>query len=119
MARHNELGKWGEKVAAEYLMKQGYKILARNYHYQKAEVDILAQQGKFLAAVEVKTRTSTGFGDPEEFLKPSQIKRLVRVVDFYVVENSLDLTIRFDVIAIVKNLKDYSLEHIEDAFYFF
>ena len=55
MAEHNELGKEGEKLAVEFLLKNDYKILEKNYRYLKAEVDIIAQKGAFLIGVEVKT----------------------------------------------------------------
>jgi transcription-repair coupling factor (superfamily II helicase) len=62
MAEHNELGKLGEELAAEYLQKKGYVILATNWVFQKAEIDILAQKENTLAVVEVKTRSSIDFG---------------------------------------------------------
>ena len=58
MAHHNELGKKGEDMAVAYLMRHGYQILARNFRFEKAEVDILAQKDNILAAIEVKTRAS-------------------------------------------------------------
>ena len=119
MAEHNELGKKGEKLATDYLLKKGYSILEKNYRFQKAEVDIIAIKGEILAAVEVKTRSTPEFGDPQDFLKPQQIKRLVKAVDHYVNEKDLDVEVRFDIIAIIKNKLDTRLEHIEDAFFYF
>ncbi|MET0945038.1 MAG: YraN family protein, partial [Flavobacterium sp.] len=62
MAEHNELGKEGEKLAAKYLQENGYEILDRNWTFQKAEIDIIAQKDNYLAIVEVKTRSSLDFG---------------------------------------------------------
>ncbi len=119
MAKHNELGKKGEQLAVDYLIKKGYDIVERNYRFDKAEVDIIAQQEDTLAIVEVKTRSTTDFGNPQDFVKPKQIQRLVKAVDEYITVNGLDVEVRFDIIAIVKNGKAYDIEHLEDAFYHF
>jgi putative endonuclease len=119
MANHNELGKKGEELATDFLLKNGYEIIIRNYTYQKAEVDIIAKKENVLAIIEVKTRTSSNFGDPQEFLKPKQIQRIIKAVDFFVNDNEINTEVRFDIIAIVLNKKGMSLEHLEDAFYHF
>ena len=119
MAQHNELGKKGEQLAVNYLSKNGYEIIERNYRFDKAEVDIIATKGETLAIIEVKTRSTTDFGNPQDFVKPKQIQRLVKAVDEYVTVNRLDVEVRFDIIAIVKNGKAYDIEHLENAFYHF
>ncbi len=116
---HNELGIWGEKFAAEYLLRNGYEILQRNWFFNKAEIDIIALKDNQLVIVEVKTRNSDFFGDPQEFVKPSKIKLLVKAANEYIISNDLDLETRFDVIAILKNAKQEELEHFENAFYHF
>ena len=119
MAQHNELGKKGEQLAVDFLIKNNYKIIARNYRFEKAEVDIIAQKKETLAIVEVKTRSTTDFGNPQDFVKPKQIKNLVKAVDAYVIANDLDVEVRFDIIAIVKDGTGYTIEHLENAFYHF
>lgn len=119
MASHNELGKKGEQLAVDFLEGNGYTIVERNYRFEKAEVDILAKKGGILAIIEVKTRSTADFGNPEEFVKPKQIKNLVKAVDEYVNVNGLDVEVRFDIIAIVKTKSGYEIEHIQDAFYHF
>lgn len=119
MAAHNELGKKGEELAVEYLLKKGYKIVARNYKYQKAEVDIIARKGNILSIIEVKTRSTPEFGNPQEFLKAKQIQRLVKAVDHFVTDHNMDVEVRFDIIAIIKNKSGTKLEHLEDAFIHF
>jgi len=119
MANHNELGKKGEDLAVDFLLKNGYDIVARNYIYQKAEVDVIAKKGDILAVVEVKTRTSADFGDPQQFLKPKQMQRIIKAVDEFVNSNDMNVEVRFDIIAIVLNKKGMSLEHLENAFYHF
>ena len=119
MAQHNELGKKGEQLAVDYLLKNNYAIVERNYRFDQAEVDIIAKQKDILAIIEVKTRSTSDFGDPQDFVKPKQIQRLVKAVDEYVTENDLDVEVRFDIIAIVKSGKSYNIEHLENAYYHF
>ena len=119
MASHNELGKFGEELAVAYLEQNGYTILETNWTFQKAEIDIIAQKEKVLAIVEVKTRSSIDFGLPQDFVKPKKIQLLVKAVNEYVISNDLDVTVRFDIIAINKEVGDFKIEHIEDAFYYF
>lgn len=119
MAQHNELGKKGEQLAVDYLQEQNYTIVERNYRFDKAEVDIIAQKENTLAIIEVKARSTKEFGNPQDFVKPKQIQRLVKAVNEYVTVNNLDVEIRFDIIAIVKNNNTYDIEHLENAFYHF
>lgn len=119
MAEHNELGNWGEDIAIDLLVKKGYKIKERNWRFQKAEVDIIAQIENTLVAVEVKTRSTDYFGNPQDFIKPKKIKLLVKAVDEYVSRNDLDVNVRFDVIAIIKTENEIKIEHLEDAFFHF
>jgi putative endonuclease len=119
MAEHNELGKLGEELAAEYLQKNGYAILETNWVFQKAEIDILAKKNNTLAVVEVKTRSSIEFGLPQDFVKPKKIQLLVKAVHAYVTENDLDLDVRFDIIAISKKGQEFVIEHLTDAFFHF
>jgi putative endonuclease len=129
MAEHNELGKRGEELAVNYLQKEGYTILQTNYIYQKAEIDIIAQKESVLAVVEVKTRSSTDFGLPQDFVKPKKIQLLVKAIDAFVIQQDLDLDVRFDIIAITASTntksterqedKSFVIEHLIDAFYHF
>lgn len=119
MAQHNDLGKEGEALAVDYLLKQGYRIIERNWHFKKAEIDIIAQKEDILCAVEVKTRSTDVFGDPHEFLKPKQKNLLVSAMNEYVISKDLDVEVRFDVIGIIKNNKEVKIEHLEDAFFHF
>jgi putative endonuclease len=119
MARHNDLGKFGENLAAEFLVLHGYDVLETNWTFQKAEIDIIAQKDNTLAIVEVKTRSSISFGLPQDFVKPKKIQLLVMAVNEYVASNNLNVEVRFDIIAIHKEGDEFKLEHIEDAFYHF
>jgi putative endonuclease len=119
MAEHNELGKFGEELAVAFLQQNGYEILETNWTFQKAEIDIIAQKENTLAVVEVKTRSSIEFGLPQDFVKPKKIQLLVKAINEYVISNDLDVEVRFDIIAIYKEDKEYKLEHIEEAFFHF
>ena len=119
MAQHNELGQEGEQLAVDFLLKKGYTIRDTNWRYQKAEVDIIAQKGEILVVVEVKTRSTVDFGNPQDFVNPKKIKLLVSAIDEYVTSKGLDVEVRFDIIAIVKQNDTYAIEHIEDAFLHF
>ena len=115
MAQHNETGNEGEEMAALFLIKNGYRIFARNFRYKKSEIDIIAQKDKTIAFVEVKTRTTTFFQEPELSVTRSKQKQITLGANFYIQENDIDLDIRFDIVAIT--LSPYKLNHIEDAFY--
>ena len=119
MAQHNELGKKGEQLAVDFLIENNYEIVERNYRFDKAEVDIIARKDDILVIVEVKTRSTADYGNPQDFVKPKQIKNLVKAVDEYVTINDLDVEVRFDIIAIVKEKRDYNIEHLENTFYHF
>ena len=119
MAEHNDLGKLGEELAIDFLEKAGYSILETNWVFQKAEIDIIAQKGNVLAIVEVKTRSSVDFGLPQDFVKPKKIQLLVKAINEYILINDLESEARFDIIAVFKNGKNYEIEHLEDAFYYF
>lgn len=120
MADHNELGKLGEQLVAQFLLDNGYAILERNYFFDKAEIDIIAQKEKdTIVVVEVKTRNSAFFGDPQSFVTPGKVKLLVKAANEYMISNDLAKDVRFDVISVLKNNTVEKIEHFENAFYHF
>lgn len=119
MATHNELGEKGEQLAVEFLQQKGYQILERNWRFKKAEVDIIALKDDVLAAVEVKTRTSNYFGNPQDFVNQKKIQLLVEAINEYVISKDLDVEVRFDIVAILQNKNTSQIEHLEDAFLHF
>ena len=120
MAYHNELGKLGEELATQFLLQEGYAILERNFVYDKAEIDIIAQKEENeIVVVEVKTRNSVAFGNPQEFVSKSKIKLLVKAANEYLISQNLDAEVRFDIIAVLKNKKEERIEHFKNAFYHF
>ncbi len=119
MAVHNDLGKKGEEMAVLFLQKHGYKILERNWRFKKAEVDVIAQKKEVLAVIEVKTRSSNYFGNPQDFVNQKKIQLLVEAINEYVISKDLDVEVRFDIVAIVQNKNTTKIEHLEDAFLHF
>lgn len=119
MAQHNELGKKGEQLAVDFLLENGYEIIARNYIFQKAEIDIIAKHNDMMICVEVKTRNSDFFGDPQDFVTKGKIKNLVKAMDAFIIDNEIELESRFDIVAVLLNKKIQQLTHYENAFYHF
>lgn len=119
MATHNVLGKEGEEEAVQCLLQKGYTILHRNWSAGKKELDIVAMdnQQKTLVVVEVKTRKNRLFGEPEEAINDTKIRRIVSSTDTYLRKFAIDLPVRFDIIAIVGEKPPFQIEHLEDAFY--
>ncbi|MCF8218057.1 MAG: YraN family protein [Bacteroidales bacterium] len=116
MAEHNELGTKGEDMAAHHLAENGYKILDRNWHFGKEEVDIIAQIDDQIVFVEVKTRGSSFFGRPEEFVKKQKQKFIIRAANTYIEKHDIDLEARFDIIGVIVSPRGKEINHIEDAF---
>ena len=114
-----EFGKKGEQLAVEYLETKGYEILHRNYRYLKAEIDIIARKNGILAIVEVKSRSSEVLESAAETVTKKKIRLLVMAADNYVIENKLDLNVRFDIITVIKKDGSLLVAHTEDAFYHF
>lgn len=117
MAQHNTLGKIGEDIAAAFLTQKGYKILARNWRRGHEEIDIIAVDNKTLVIVEVKTRKTDAFGDPDLAVTKGKQRSLIRVAEAYIQQENLDIDTRFDIISIVLSKQGKQIEHIEDAFY--
>jgi putative endonuclease len=117
MADHNEFGRRGEDIAAEYLEKKGYKILERNWISGKNEIDIIAREGKYTVVVEVKTRHSNYAGEPEASVTMDKQRSLIRAANAYVRKMNLDEEVRFDIVSILVVKGKEQINHIEDAFY--
>ena len=118
MSSHNKkLGEIGEEMAAAYLVKKGYKILDRNWHFHHLELDIVAMQGEMLVIVEVKTRANDEYGEPDIAVGKTKQRFMITSAEAYIQQHDLDVETRFDIISIVLSRKENQIEHIEDAFY--
>jgi len=117
MAEHIDLGKKGEQIALDYLLAKGYKILETNWHFGKNEIDIIARDKNFIVIVEVKTRVSNYFAEPEMAVTRDKQRTLVNAANAYVRFKRLNEEVRFDIISIVIGPEKELINHIEDAFY--
>lgn len=119
MARHNEMGKWGEDVAAAYLRQKGYVIRERDWRSGKRDIDIIALTPDSLTVVfvEVKTRLPDSATAPENAVDAVKIRNLCVAADNYVKMYGVEEELRFDIITVVGTRGcEPRIEHIEDAF---
>ena len=113
------LGNYGESLAREYLKERGYRILDENFRNKLGEIDLIAQDGKTICFVEVKTRLSLEQGQPFEAVNPWKIRKLSQMATIYLKYrfHSLEILSRFDVISIIQGKENtYKIEHIKNAF---
>jgi putative endonuclease len=113
-----ERGQLGEKLAESYLREKGYRILARNFRAGRGEIDLIAQDGEILVFVEVKSSTSSRFGEPEDrvdWRKQNQIRKVAQA--FLISEIQWKGECRFDVIGITYRKGEPIIQHILDAFW--
>jgi putative endonuclease len=110
------LGREGEDLAARFLMKQGYRILERNYCTRSGEIDLVALHDGVVVFVEVKTRTSDAFGAPELAVNSLKQQRMVKAALAYIKQRKLhQVPCQFDVVAITTTA-EREVEHIRNAF---
>ncbi len=115
MAEHNDLGKWGENAAAEYLQRKGLTILERDWHSGHRDIDIIAQDGDTIVFVEVKTRRNRLFTNPEQAVDYRKIRNLSLAMNHYVKFKHLNNDLRFDIITVVGTGEGKpEIQHIED-----
>jgi putative endonuclease len=112
-----DLGKTGEAIAAEYLSAKGFQILARNFRAGKAEIDIIALDNRILVIVEVKTRQTRYFGEPQEWVTPAKQRNLVKAANAFVKYRNFSGEVRFDVVSVIIGKQGAEIRHIPDAFY--
>ena len=112
------LGSRGEDLAVRYLKKRGYKVIERNYRCQWGEIDLVARDKETLIFVEIKSRSSPGFGLPQDAVDRFKQEKLIQVAKAYMAEHRLPETIpaRFDVVAVRLTPSGPEMELIKDAF---
>ena len=120
MGRNNLTGAWGEALAAEYLRRKHYDILASGYRCRFGEIDLIVKNRKFLVFVEVKLRKSADFARAREFVDARKQERIRATASVYLAQNPCDLPCRFDVIEIYApagmETRHPEINHMEDAF---
>ena len=120
MGKNNLLGAWGEALAADYLRKKRYTILAAGYHSRFGEIDLIAKDRKFLVFVEVKLRKNGDFARAMEYVDRRKQDKLRMTASLYLSQNPTALQPRFDVIEIYAPegtaTRKPEIYHMEDAF---
>ena len=117
METTKETGKKGELLAAEYLRDKGFKIQAVNWQVKHLELDIVAQKDNYLVFVEVKTRTTSFSENPQDSIDKRKQRHLISAANSYIFKNRSELEARFDIVTIIFKGEQFTIEHIEDAFY--
>ena len=120
MRRPEAAGPWGERKAAQFLRKKGYKIVEMNHSCRFGEIDIIAQNEEFLLFVEVKLRKDDSHGEAREFVTPRKQMRLLRTAELYLSQYPTEKQPRFDVVEIYANAGVLTakpvINHLEDVF---
>lgn len=118
MAKHNEVGSWGEKVATEYFVAKGYDILERNWRLNRLELDIIARTGQRVVFVEVKTRSSAeNVADLQTLVGNRKLQNMVRAANAYMKLFNINFTAQFDIVIISGTKENFKLEHFPDAYF--
>lgn len=117
MAEHNEIGQRGEQIAQTFLKDKGYKILHVNWRHRKLEIDIIAMDGETLVFVEVKTRQTHIFGEPEDAVDYKKQRSLIHAANAFVLKYRFENDARFDIISIIIERYSTVINHFPDAFY--
>ncbi len=116
MAKHNQLGQLGEEWAKNYLLEQGYTLLEQNWRWGKGEIDLIVRQEDCIIFVEVKTRTTARFGQPEEAVSVKKQNLMYELAVEYLHQIVHEQEFRFDIIAITMQPQK-ELRHFQDAFF--
>lgn len=112
------IGNEGEELACAYLESKGWRILERNYFFEKSEVDIVAYDDTAIVFVEVKLRSSDKFGTPIEHISEEKVMHVFKAAEAWMYERKMDGSpMRFDVIGILQKKNEApEFNHIQDAF---
>ena len=110
-------GNLGEALAASFLEDQGYEIVARNFRFGRAEIDLIVKRDNWVLFIEVKTRASNEYGEPEDFVTVSQMNRIYNAAEEWIFATGWQGDIRFDIITVKMGpgYDDAVIEHHEDA----
>lgn len=100
MAWHNELGKYGEKLAVSYLTKADFKILFQNWRHSYYEIDIISSRNNILHFIEIKTRRSLHFGFPEEDVDDKKLQKLMIAAEEFLYQHPQWERVQYDILSI-------------------
>ena len=114
MSEHNNTGTKGEDLAVEFLERNGYQVLIRNFKFRRYEIDIVAMRDDWLLFIEVKTRSNLDYGTPEEFVFDEQSRRIMQAAEDFIFTINWQGHVRFDIISVA--IGEYTeIIHFEDA----
>ncbi|TDT61593.1 YraN family protein [Fonticella tunisiensis] len=119
MPYNKKIGSIGEDIARKYLIRNGYKILDKNYRTKFGEIDIIAKDGRYIVFIEVKSRKGSKFGYPREAVDSFKQNRLKNLATLYIANKNLwDSMIRFDVVEVLlgETDREKSVAIIKNAF---
>ena len=120
MGRNNDLGAWGERQAARFLIRKGFTLTAHNYHCRWGELDLIMEDPAYLVFVEVKLRKNARYGTPGEYVTPRKQEKLRMTAQAYLQEFPTEKQPRFDVVEIYapkgQETNPVAVHHIENAF---
>lgn len=114
MYERHILGRNGEKVAADYLRKLGYTIIAKNFVCKQGEIDIIAQDGEYIVFIEIKSRSNSNYGLPSEAVTEKKIKHILKTAQFFLYINGLEqANVRIDAIEVYIKHNKYVINHLK------
>lgn len=117
MATHNDIGRWGEQMAAEYLERKGFRILWKDWRSGHRDIDLIAIDADNLVFVEVKTRRNADFLEPELAVDVKKMRNIGYAAQAFLHGYDNEMPIRFDIVAITGTPDtEAKINHIEDAF---
>lgn len=112
----DELGKEGENLALQTLLKKGYQLVERNYRIDRGEIDLIFKDKNDIVFCEVKTRSNEYPGEPWRQVGFAKQRQLIKTANAYIRKMDIDNEVRFDIVSIVLNEKRCKVEHIVGAF---
>lgn len=112
-----EIGRLGEQIAIDFLIRKNYKIVATNWRYRHWELDIIAIHKNILIFIEIKTRNKSSYAEDVTLVSKKQQKTLFKAASAYIYNNDYTGEFRFDVIRILLDREDTAIDHFEDAFF--
>jgi putative endonuclease len=117
MAESHSLGEQGEEIAAGHLKEKGYRILHRNWVSGKKELDIIAETNDCIVFVEVKTRSENFLANPQDTVSREKQRMMLFAAEAYIRRYNINKESRFDIITVISKGQNFSVEHLENAFY--
>ena len=114
---NKQKGDWGEKIAAAYLSEKGYRIIKKQWHFARYEIDLIVEKQNTIVFVEVKTRFNANYGAPWEAVNYAKQRKICKSADYYLRQFHVDAEPRFDIVSIIHSEGKTEITHLEQAFF--